>query len=88
MISGNVFQPIQTQPYSQLSYVTNYDLLYITFKWTQYSQSVTQNIYKCEKNCIFMLVIEFFITLCINQMIILLGMFIPHWLCVSSIGYL
>ena len=70
MISGNVFQPIQTQPYSQLSYVTNYDLLYITFKWTQYSQSVTQNIYKCEKNCIFMLVIEFFITLCINQMII------------------
>ena len=70
MISGNVFQPIQTQPYSQPSYVTNYDLLYITFKWTQYSQSVTQNIYKCEKNCIFMLVIEFFITLCINQMII------------------
>ena len=70
MISENVFQPIQTQPYSQPSYVTNYDLLYITFKWTQYSQSVTQNIYKCEKNCIFMLVIEFFITLCINQMII------------------
>ena len=70
MISENVFQPIQTQPYSQPSYVTNYDLLYITFKWTQYSQSVTQNIYKCEKNCIFMLVIEFFITLCINQMLI------------------